>query len=148
MHVYRPLQAHLSRLPNAIWVAKFADVEQVLGRRLPASARAHRAWWSNQTGAGHSQARAWREAGWRTGSVDLQAQRVEFRRDQPHGQRERETQVDELLVEAGQLTGITNREALIREALLALVARDHAKSLIALGGSMPDFEPAARRRDA
>ena len=47
----------------------FAHVEQLLGRPLPPSARRHRHWWENDRG--HTHARAWLEAGWRSGPVGI-----------------------------------------------------------------------------
>ena len=37
-------------------------------------------------------------------------------------------------------------ERLIEEALLALIQREVARKLIAMGGTMPDFAPAPRER--
>lgn len=53
---------------------------------------------------------------------------------------------DELLEKAAEYTGIKERSTLLREALTALVQREAARRLIALGGSQPDFKPAPRRR--
>jgi len=53
---------------------------------------------------------------------------------------------DELLAKAEQYTGIKERSALVREALTALVQREVAKRLIALGGSDPNAQAAPRRR--
>ncbi len=53
---------------------------------------------------------------------------------------------DELLEQAGRYTGIKERSALLREALQALVAREAARRLIALGGSQPDFQAGPRKR--
>ena len=50
------------------------------------------------------------------------------------------------LTEAQQLTGIFERSALLREALKALIARENALRLIALGGTDPDAEAPPRRR--
>ncbi len=55
----------------------FAEIERVIGFRLPASASRHRAWWSSST-ASHSQARAWSEAGWKVETVDLSERVVIF----------------------------------------------------------------------
>ena len=52
----------------------------------------------------------------------------------------------ELLAVAQELTGIKERGALLREALTALVARENALRLIAMGGSDPDAEAPPRRR--
>lgn len=53
---------------------------------------------------------------------------------------------DELLGKAQQLTGITERTALIHEGLRALIARESARRLARLGGTEPDLQPASRRR--
>ncbi|WP_343714327.1 type II toxin-antitoxin system VapB family antitoxin [Inquilinus sp.] len=53
---------------------------------------------------------------------------------------------DDLLAKAQALTGLQERSALIREALKALIARESARRLAALGGSEPDLESLPRRR--
>ena len=53
---------------------------------------------------------------------------------------------DDLLARASMLTGITDRTLLIRESLKAIIARESARRLALLGGSMPDFELTPRRR--
>ena len=53
---------------------------------------------------------------------------------------------DDLLATAARLTGITDRTALIRESLKAIIARESARRLVLLGGSQPDFEVPPRRR--
>lgn len=53
---------------------------------------------------------------------------------------------DELVAKAQKYTGITEKSALLREALKALVQREAARRLALLGGSDPDAEAAPRRR--
>lgn len=53
---------------------------------------------------------------------------------------------DELLAKAQGFTGITEKSALVREALTALIERESARRLALLGGSEPDLAPAPRRR--
>ena len=53
---------------------------------------------------------------------------------------------DELLGQAQQLRGISERSLLIREALKALVQRESASRLAALGGSEPKLQAVPRRR--
>ena len=53
---------------------------------------------------------------------------------------------DELLARAEQLCGHLERSGLLKEALGALVQRESAKRLAALGGSEPALEPIPRRR--
>lgn len=55
---------------------------------------------------------------------------------------------DELLARAEQLCGDLERSALLKEALLALVQRESARRLAALGGSEPELEPIPRRQSA
>jgi Arc/MetJ family transcription regulator len=53
---------------------------------------------------------------------------------------------DELLSEAQRLTGTSERSALLRQALTALIERESAARLARLGGSEPGARPAPRRR--
>jgi Arc/MetJ family transcription regulator len=55
---------------------------------------------------------------------------------------------DALLARAEQLCGDLERSALLKEALRALVQRESAKRLAALGGSEPALEPIPRRQSA
>lgn len=53
---------------------------------------------------------------------------------------------DELMDEAMRQTGITEKTAVVRKGLEALIQRESARRLAALGGSAPDFRVAPRRR--
>ncbi|KAF0654120.1 hypothetical protein L107_07108 [Cyanobium sp. Copco_Reservoir_LC18] len=53
---------------------------------------------------------------------------------------------DDLLARAKPLCGHLERSALLKEALRALVQRESAKRLAALGGSDSALEPLPRRR--
>jgi len=53
---------------------------------------------------------------------------------------------DGLLAHARKLTGITEKTALVREGLEALIARESARRLAALGGSERQLQPIRRRR--
>ena len=53
---------------------------------------------------------------------------------------------DELLERARELTGITEKTALVREGLQSLIQRAAAKRLAALGGSDPGAKAPRRRR--
>ncbi|WP_121254970.1 type II toxin-antitoxin system VapB family antitoxin [Nocardioides ferulae] len=55
---------------------------------------------------------------------------------------------DDLLAEAQRLSGTTERSALLREALRALIERESARRLARLGGSQPTLEVPPRRRSA
>ncbi|EMN1926711.1 type II toxin-antitoxin system VapB family antitoxin [Burkholderia ambifaria] len=52
---------------------------------------------------------------------------------------------DALLAKAQQLTGVTEKSALVREALRALIARESARRLARLVGTEPDLESVPRR---
>ena len=75
---YQPLSEYLQSLDVSRIGLSFTEVERILGRPLPASARKHRAWWSNERTGSHSHARAWMDAGWHVAVVDFNAGRVEF----------------------------------------------------------------------
>ena len=53
---------------------------------------------------------------------------------------------DELLAKAEALTGLTEKTALVREALRALIQRESARRLALLGGSEPNLQTIARRQ--
>ena len=53
---------------------------------------------------------------------------------------------EELVGEAQQLTAITERSALLRAALIALIERESARRLARLGGTEPQLEYVPRRR--
>jgi len=53
---------------------------------------------------------------------------------------------DELVRKAQEYTGVKEKTALVREALRALVQREAARRLAAIGGSVPDFPDIPRRR--
>jgi Arc/MetJ family transcription regulator len=53
---------------------------------------------------------------------------------------------DDLLARAQEMTGITEKSALIRAALTALMQQQAARRLARLGGSMSDLVVPPRRR--
>ncbi|MDP8959211.1 MAG: type II toxin-antitoxin system VapB family antitoxin [Actinomycetota bacterium] len=53
---------------------------------------------------------------------------------------------DDLLREAQRLTGLKEKTAVVHAGLEALISRESAKRLAALGGSEPDLQPIPRRR--
>ncbi len=55
---------------------------------------------------------------------------------------------DDLLAEAQRLTGTTEKTALVRDALGALIERESARRLARLGGSEPALTQVPRRRVA
>jgi Arc/MetJ family transcription regulator len=53
---------------------------------------------------------------------------------------------DSLLAQAGEYTGETEKTALVRMGLEALIQRESARRLAALGGTMPSLTVPPRRR--
>jgi Arc/MetJ family transcription regulator len=53
---------------------------------------------------------------------------------------------DGLLREAARLTGLTEKTALVRAGLEALIAREAGRRLAALGGTQPRLRAGRRRR--
>ena len=151
MSRYEPLAQFLAAKKVDVWEASFEEIEARLGAPLPESAYKYPAWWANQSGPGHSQTRGWRSVGWRTCGLDLEGRRVRFERD-----RERESPLpasrpgpvhnEALFAKASELTGISDRETLVAEALRFLIAREAGLRLARLGGTMPDFKAPERER--
>lgn len=79
MSKYEPLPQFLAGHGAPSLRLKFRQIEEVLGFKLPKSAYDHEAWWSNNE-SGHSHARSWVRAGWRTAAVDLKTRKVTFER--------------------------------------------------------------------
>jgi Arc/MetJ family transcription regulator len=53
---------------------------------------------------------------------------------------------DELVQAAQEFTGVTERTALLRQALKALIHLEASRRLAALGGTMPELQDIPRRR--
>ncbi|HTT84521.1 MAG TPA: hypothetical protein VMF67_13655 [Rhizomicrobium sp.] len=67
----------------------FAEIEQIIGAKLPRSAYVHRPWWSN--GAANSVlTKVWLDAGYRSIHVDMAGRRLVFERKRPPGGLEEE----------------------------------------------------------
>ncbi len=77
---YDPLIEYLAGQAGNQVILAFVDVERILGDQLPPAAYQHAAWWANSADdPTHSWARRWVAEGW-VARVDLDAQRVAFRR--------------------------------------------------------------------
>jgi DNA-binding XRE family transcriptional regulator len=76
---YWPLFKHLQQSETDEATLSFAEVEALLGAGLPPSARSRRGWWSNRS-SGSLQAAAWMEAGYHVDGLDLEQERVTFRK--------------------------------------------------------------------
>ncbi len=154
MGVYDPLTRHLKALPSEIWDTNFAEIERIISRPLPRSAREYRPWWANQRDSNHSQAKAWREAGWEVRDINLENHTVRFERarlvgpdrpDRPQPNKPAED-LEALFSKAAEMTGEQDRSKLMSLALTALIQREAAAYLASLGGTMPDAKAAPRRR--
>jgi len=53
---------------------------------------------------------------------------------------------DQLLDEAQRITGMTEKAALVREGLRALIERESARRLARLGGTEPQLKSVPRRQ--
>ncbi len=53
---------------------------------------------------------------------------------------------DQLLAEAQRISGMTEKTALVREGLRALIERESARRLAKLAGSEPQLEHVSRRQ--
>ena len=79
---YQPLGDFLENFSADTVMITFPALENMLKRKLPASARERESWWTNRPrGRGH--AKAWRDAGWSVEKVDLNKGRVTFTRHSP-----------------------------------------------------------------
>jgi hypothetical protein len=63
-------------------VLTFDEIEKIIGEKLPDAALKYRPWWGNEKGAKSRQCKAWLDAGWEVGKVDLKSKMVLFRRAQ------------------------------------------------------------------
>jgi CBS domain-containing protein len=76
---YAKLAVWLQEQSSRDIILAFSGVEDVIGAKLPSSARAHRAWWANDS-VSHPQSKLWLEVGWRVAHVDLASELVLFSR--------------------------------------------------------------------
>jgi hypothetical protein len=80
MSKYDPLKHHLASQSWSEVTMTFAEVEAVLGAKLPRSAYTHAAWWANESEGSHVQAKAWLDAGFETADVDKISHKLTFKR--------------------------------------------------------------------
>jgi hypothetical protein len=57
----------------------FAEIEKIIGAKLPPSARKHRPFWGNNP-KNHANAKVWLDAGFESEQVDMPARKLVFRR--------------------------------------------------------------------
>ena len=79
MSKYEPLTHFLEDSKRSRVELSFADIERIIEAELPPSSYKHRALWSNNP-QNHVMTQAWLAAGYESEDVDMNAQRVVFRR--------------------------------------------------------------------
>ena len=79
MGKYEPLTEFLQKQPGGEVRMSFAQIERVVGFKLPPVAQRHRAWWSNSP-TNNVMTRAWLDAGFRSEQVDMAARKLVFRK--------------------------------------------------------------------
>jgi hypothetical protein len=57
----------------------FAEIERIIGAKLPANSPQYPAWWSNNP-SNNVMTKVWLAAGFRTEQVDIKARKIVFRR--------------------------------------------------------------------
>jgi hypothetical protein len=79
MSKYESLGQFLKSQGGQLIPMTFADIERVIDAELPPSAHKHRPWWSNNA---HNSAltRVWLDAGFKSEQVDMEGQKLVFRR--------------------------------------------------------------------
>ena len=77
---YNPLQEFLITCDQPRISLSFAEIERIIGAKLPDSARENQAWWAND-GRGHSQ--VWLGEGWKIGNLNIAGEKVAFYRVDP-----------------------------------------------------------------
>lgn len=75
---YDPLYHYLRGQADVAVRLSFRRIEDILGLKLPPSARQYHHWWANDTTGNHSQSASWLRAGRRVTQLDLIEQRVIF----------------------------------------------------------------------
>lgn len=79
MPKYAPLTGYLSSSGMDYIPMTFAEVEEVIGDKLPRSAFEYRPWWSNNP-SNHVNADSWLSAGYKTSDVDMGGHKLVFRK--------------------------------------------------------------------
>lgn len=78
MSIYDPLRDRLASLRVTTVRMRFTDIEEIIGRDLPPSARKYSAWWGNNDQGGKRHSVAWLCAGWHAENLELEMEEVSF----------------------------------------------------------------------
>jgi hypothetical protein len=79
---YAALESFLKAQTDAEVAMTFSQIERIIGDELPMSAYKHRPWWSNNP-ANSAITNSWLSAGFKTEQVDMEGQKLVFRRTAP-----------------------------------------------------------------
>jgi hypothetical protein len=79
MSKYDALGAYLSKQFGGEIPMTFAEIEKVIGLKLPPKAQHHRAWWSNNP-SNNVMTKVWLAAGFQTEQVDMASRKLVFKR--------------------------------------------------------------------
>jgi hypothetical protein len=79
MGKYEPLTEFLRKQRTDRIAMTFAEIERVVGFKLPQSAMQHRAWWSNNP-SNSVMTKAWLDAGYQSEQVDMAGRKLVFNR--------------------------------------------------------------------
>lgn len=79
MAKYTPLGDYLRSQEKPFVPMTFAEIERVIGDKLPPKAQYHRAWWSNNP-SNSVMTKVWLEAGFETQQVDMRERKLVFRK--------------------------------------------------------------------
>jgi len=79
MGKYEPLSDFLRKQRTDRIVLTFAEIERIVGFKLPRSAREYRAWWSNNP-SNSVMTKAWLDAGFESEQVDMAGRKLAFRK--------------------------------------------------------------------
>lgn len=77
MSKYEALTTFLKATPGGEVRMSFAEIEKVIGARLPEKSKAVRAWWSNNP-SNNVMTKAWLAAGYKTAQVDIAGEKLSF----------------------------------------------------------------------
>jgi hypothetical protein len=78
MSKYEPLGEYLKKQGKDLVTLTFAEIERIIGAKLPASAK-YRAWWSNND-FNSVMTKVWLDAGYESEQVDMAKRKLVFRR--------------------------------------------------------------------
>ena len=89
---YEPLETYLRETREPEIYLTFDKIAEIIGAELPASAFAHRAWWSNNP-SNSVITYAWLNAGFRSTEVDMAERKLVFRKSGRGGSSSEENDV-------------------------------------------------------